>query len=88
MALIAQLRQEPCTNCRNPRRISDAHCPQLIATPAKQAAPTITVPLANDSELIPWPLHTSLAALRPRQDLVQDYWDLLDVRKDDYLPPR
>lgn len=38
------------------------------------------------TNLLPWPLNSTLAALLPRLDLVQDCWQLLDGRKAQYLP--
>ncbi|WP_254935716.1 MULTISPECIES: DUF4055 domain-containing protein [unclassified Cyanobium] len=44
------------------------------------------MPPANATELLPWPLHPTLAALLPRLELIQDCWDLLAGRKEHYLP--
>ncbi|MFM1899942.1 MAG: hypothetical protein RLZZ216_518, partial [Cyanobacteriota bacterium] len=38
------------------------------------------------SDTSPWPLHPSLAALLPRLELVQDCWQLLAGRREQYLP--
>lgn len=37
------------------------------------------------SDASPWPLHSSLAALLPRLELVQDCWQLLAGRREQYL---
>ena len=37
------------------------------------------------SDSFPWPLHPSLAALLPRLELVQDCWQLLAGRREQYL---
>jgi hypothetical protein len=44
------------------------------------------VPPASVDEPLPWPLHPSLAALLPRLELVQDCWQLLAGRREQYLP--
>ena len=38
------------------------------------------------SDSFPWPLHPSLAVLLPRLQLVQDCWQLLAGRREQYLP--
>jgi hypothetical protein len=38
------------------------------------------------SDVFPWPLHPSLAALLPRLELVRDCWQLLAGRREQYLP--